>query len=341
MSVTNEKGKHPPKVEKPPEDRMLNPPGPSRQVAFYQLLVAARKQWFIDALSEALKSLDQTIVKNEIREYVCADAQRLLAGAGLRDEYVFPVPSVLMAKPSLVGYYRMLLGAPQKSFYKGSTGMAPFKAMEELDVISERQRQRLPAFCKAMAVVLSELVLQIEEITERDIRELPLLTFGAQLQGSNNTAIGKKAMAEVFIAVKEIVRKHIVKEETRKITVKNASGRTVVVALSSDPDVSIVEMVGGAEHKKVAVEVKGGTDVSNAHNRAGEAEKSHLKAKSKGYRDFWTIISKKGLSLTKLQNESQTTTMWFDAAEILGRTGPDWDSFQEHLAGAVGIPLRV
>jgi len=48
-------------------------------------------------------------------------------------------------------------------------------------------------------------------------------------------------------------------------------------------------------HNIVAIEVKGGTDVSNAHNRAGEAEKSHTKAKGKGFRDFWTIISKKGL----------------------------------------------
>jgi len=319
---------------------ILSPPGPGRQVAFYQLLVAARKQWFIDALRDALKSLDQAAVKDEILRYVPADAQRLLAGAGLRDEYIFPIPAVLEAKPSLVGYYRMLLGAPQKSFYKSSTGMGPFKTMEELGTISDNQKKRLPAFCKSMAVVLADLVRQIEDITDRDVRELPLLTFGAQLQGSNNTAIGKKAMADVFVAIKEIVKKHIKKEEPRKLTIENASGRTVVVALSSDPDVSVVEMVGNTEHRKVAIEVKGGTDVSNAHNRAGEAEKSHSKAKQKGYRDFWTIISKKGLSLTKLQGESQTTTMWFDAIEVLGRNGPDWDTFKEHLAGVIGIPLR-
>ena len=302
-------------------------------MAFYQLLAAARKQWFIDALREALKSLDQAAVKNDIQKYAPPDALQLLAGAGLRDEYIFPIPSVLEAKPSLVGYYRMLLGAPQKSFYKGSTGMGPFKTMEELGTISDNQKKRLPAFCKAMAGVLADLVRQIDEITERDVRELPLLTFGAQLQGSNNTVIGKKAMADVFVAIKEIVTQHIVKEEPRKLTIKNASGRTVVVALSSDPDVSVVEVVGNTEHRKVAIEVKGGTDVSNVHNRAGEAEKSHSKAKQKGYRDFWTIISKKGLSLTKLQGESQTTTMWFDAIEVLGRREPDWDASESTWPG--------
>jgi hypothetical protein len=85
--------------------------------------------------------------------------------------------------------------------------------------------------------------------------------------------------------------------------------------------------------------VKGGTDVSNAHNRAGEAEKSHLKAKEKGFRDFWTIISKHGLELAKLKQESQTTTEWFDVTALLARKGEDWEAFQARLAGAVGIPI--
>ncbi|HYA39853.1 MAG TPA: XcyI family restriction endonuclease, partial [Syntrophobacteraceae bacterium] len=298
-------------------------------------------QWLIDALRDALKSLDQAVVKQQITQYMPDDVQPLLAAAGLRDEYLFPIPVVLEAKPSLVGYYRMLLGAPQKTFYKGATGMGLFKSMEEFGTLSKKQKAGLPAFCEAMAEVLAALLREIGDITDRDVRELPLLTFGAQLQGSNNTAIGKKAMADVFMAVTEIVKKHIIKEEQRKLTIKNASGRTVIIALSSDPDVSIVEMIGATEHLKVAIEVKGGTDVSNVHNRAGEAEKSHLKAKLKGYRDFWTIISKKGISLAKLQRESQTTTIWFDAVEVLGRRGTDWNEFREHLAGAIGIPLII
>ncbi|MEW6667256.1 MAG: XcyI family restriction endonuclease [Thermodesulfobacteriota bacterium] len=77
-----------------------------------------------------------------------------------------------------------------------------------------------------------------------------------------------------------------------------------------------------------------------AHNRAGEAEKSHQKAKGEGYRDFWTIIAKKGLKITKLQAESPTTNSWFDVPQILGREGPDWDEFCERIAGQAGIPLR-
>jgi len=321
--------------------RSFKAPGASRQLGFHQLLVAARKKYFMDALSEALSTLDQHKVKNEIANYVPADVQKLLATAGLRDEYVFPVPAIIEIKPTLIGYYRLLLGAPQKSFYKGSTGMSLFKRMEEMGTMSEKQKTFVPDFCTAMAGPLAELVRQIPNFTDRDLRELPLLTFGSQLQGSNNTQIGKKAMQEVFVAITEILNKSVTKKENNRLTLKNAAGRTVFVTLSHDPDVCVQEQVEDRIHSKVAIEVKGGTDVSNVHNRAGEAEKSHLKAKQKGFKDFWTIISKTGLEMYKLKQESQTTTEWFDVTELLERKGRDWEDFRQRLAGAVGIPLEA
>ncbi|MBZ5569680.1 MAG: XcyI family restriction endonuclease [Acidobacteriia bacterium] len=71
----------------------------------------------MDALTDALGQLEQTVVKEQIGKCVPPGAQKALAAAGLRDEFLFPVPAVLEAKPSLVGYYRLLLGVPQKSFY--------------------------------------------------------------------------------------------------------------------------------------------------------------------------------------------------------------------------------
>ena len=319
----------------------LNPPGAARQVQFYQLLVAARKQWFMDALSEALAQVPQKTVKEQIGKYVPQDAQRVLAAAGLRDEFVFPVPAVLEQKPSLVGYYRLLLGAPQKSFYKGATGMGRFKGMEESDIITEGQKTHLPEFCRAMAKSLTGLVAQIPRISERDVRELPLLTYGSQLQGSNNTLIGKKAMRDVFLVIAEIVKRFVVEKTESRLKVRNSAGRTVLISLSHDPDVSIQESMGERVHHKVAIEVKGGTDVSNAHNRAGEAEKSHQKARNSGFPEFWTVIFKRGLDLRKLQSESPTTNHWFDITEVLARNGRDWEDFRQRLAGMVGIPLRT
>ncbi len=293
----------------------------------------------MDALSEALRKLDPSKVKEQVGQYVPADVQKLLASAGLRDEYVFPVPAVIEQKPSLIGYYRLLLGAPQKSFYKGTTGMGMFKSMEERGTKSEKQAMRVTDFCKAMAEPLAELVRQIPNFADRDLRELPLLTFGSQLQGSNNTQIGKKAMQEIFVAITETVDNHVVKREANRLTLKNAAGRAVYISLSHNPDVYIQEQVENRIHNKVAIEVKGGTDVSNAHNRAGEAEKSHLKAKQKRFVEFWTIISKTGLEMFKLAQESQTTNQWFDVTELLAREGKDWEDFRQRLATAVGIPL--
>lgn len=194
--------------------------------------------------------------------------------------------------------------------------------MEEVGTIS-KQQPYLPAFCRAMAEPLADLVRQIPMLTQRDLHELPLLTFGSQLQGSNNTQIGKIAMKEIFVAVKEILGNYVVESTENRLTVLNSTGRKVFITLAHDPDVSIQESVDDRIHHRVAIEVKGGTDVSNAHNRAGEAEKSHQKAKRFGFPEYWTIISKQGVELFKLQNESPTTNHWFDVAEVLARKGRD------------------
>jgi hypothetical protein len=311
----------------------------SRQVTFHQLLVAARKIWLMDALKEAATDIDQNVLKQQLSQYVPSDIQKILAASGIRDEHVFPTPVLLEAKPTLIGYYRLLLGIAQKSFYDGKTGMSKFKNMEVKGVINERQKNALPDFCKTMSSALSELVRQISPtITQQDIAELPLLILGSQIQGGKNNTIGKQATQDVFLAIAEIVKDHAIERTDKKIIIKNASGRKVVIALSSDPDVRIQEDFDGKLQNKVAIEIKGGTDKSNAHNRAGEAEKSHQKARNDQFRDFWTIITKAGLDMTKLKAESPTTLSWFDAAQVLGRKGDDWDEFRDRIVGAVGIP---
>ena len=320
----------------------MKPPSPSRQVAFHQLLVAARKLWLTDALREAASRVDPRALKNDLSQYVPHESQKLLSAVGIRDEEVFPTPILLKEMPTLVGYYRLLLGASQKAFYAPGTGLGIFKNMEERGVIRERQTQALPAFCESMAVVLSELIHQLSPtVTSRDVSELQLLTLGSKFQGSNNNAIGRQATEGVFLAITDIVKVHldIDMSTPKKLVVENASGRRVVLALAADPDVRIQEEFDGALRNKVAIEIKGGTDKSNAHNRAGEAEKSHLKAREQEFRDFWTIISKRALEMRTLKKESPTTTSWFDVAQVLGREGDDWEEFRSRIASAVGIPL--
>jgi hypothetical protein len=294
----------------------------------------------MDALSEALARIDPFVLKRELSSYIPADVQRILAAAGIRDEHVFPTPIILEMKPALLGYYRLLLGVPQKSFYISSTGISLFRAMEARGVLNDTQKTMLPLLCRALGEGLSELVRQMSPvITQRDVSELQLLTLGAQFQGSNNNTIGKQAVLDVFLSIREIVKDHVIDEQQGRIIIKNSAGRKVVLALAADPDVCIQEEFSGKLQNKVAIEIKGGTDKSNAHNRAGEAEKSHQKAKGQGFRDFWTIIATKGLDVEKLKRESPTTNSWFDAVQVLGREGEDWVEFCNRLAGQVGIPL--
>ena len=320
----------------------IKPPSPGRQIVFHRLLVAARKSWLVDALKDALGVADPNAVKEQISKFVPVDVQKILAATGIRDELVFPVPALLEAKPTLVGYYRLLLGVPQKGFYTGGTGMGQFKSMETAGQLKLTKRPDLEGFCAAMAQGLAELVRQMTPpISERDLAELPLLALGYQFQGGNNNVIGKRATIDVFLAVSELVKDHLTSRDERQITIQNASGRKVVIALATDPDIRIQEEFSeGRLRNKVAIEIKGGTDVSNAHNRAGEAEKSHQKAKKGGFRDYWTIISKAGLNIEKLKSESPTTNDWFDVAQVLAREGEDWDLFKSRFADAAGIPLK-
>jgi hypothetical protein len=218
--------------------------------------------------------------------------------------------------------------------------MGQFKKMETRGLLNLAKRPDLEGFCAAMAASLAEMVRQMSPaISGRDVTGLPLLTLGSQFQGANNNAIGRQATIDVFLAVSELVKDCITSQDGRQITIRNAAGRRVVIALASDPDIRIQEEFGGQLRNKVAIEIKGGTDVSNAHNRAGEAEKSHQKAKKEGFRDYWTIISKAGLNVEKLKSESPTTNDWFDVAQVLARTGDDWNLFRSRFADATGIPL--
>jgi hypothetical protein len=314
------------------------PPYPSKQIAFHQLLVAARATILHGALADALENADPDIVGRQISRLSPAAARKVLARAGIRDEHVFATPAVLEARPTTLGYYRLLLGVSKKAFYTTDTGLRPFQAMEEKDLLRDGLVGELPALCKALNLQMAEVIAQLSPTVDRlDVEQLPLLTLGAQFDGGWRNGIGKAATADVFLAIRDVVEDSIVAETETSLTVENAAGRRVRIVLASDPDVAITEQfVGGADQLNVAIEIKGGTDRSNAHNRAGEAEKSHQKVRGKA-RDFWTIIATKGVDKKQLATESPTTRRWYDVAEVLGRAGPDWTRFTNDLKGAIGI----
>ena len=313
-------------------------PYPEKQIAFHQLLVAARRTVLRQALSAALGTARPEVVRQQLDHYAPTGARQVLAKAGIRDEHVFATPEVLLIRPTTLGYYRLLLGVSQKAFYKSELGLSRFKAMEVRDVVRPAIESDIPELCTALNQQLAELVIQFSpEVTKDDVEQLPLLTLGAQFDGGWRNNIGSVATQEVFLVIKELVADHIVNMTETSLTLENSSGRKVRINLASDPDVAVIEQFpGAADQFQLALEIKGGTDRSNAHNRAGEAEKSHQKVKGKA-RDFWTLIATKGVDKNQLEVESPTTRRWFDVAEVLARSGPDWERFGNDLRGAVGI----
>jgi hypothetical protein len=315
----------------------------SRQLAFHERLVAARSRWLSPALRAVIAEVDPVRVASELGQHAPVAARQVLAAAGIRDEYVFPIPLVLREGPMLLGYYRLLLGRPQKLFYdRDGDGFQMFKSMEEKGSITAAQAARLSELCSALGQSLADLVVQLSPtVTQSDLDELPVLTLGSQLQGGNNNLIGRRATADVFTSILSLIPEdRIVRKSSNEVEFLNHARRSVVVTMASDPDVRVTEENPNPPPTrlyKLAIEIKGGTDRSNAHNRAGEAEKSHQKAYQQGCPEFWTIIATKGVDLGRLKVESPTTNHFFDSAEILAMAGPGWESFVGRLKSAFGI----
>jgi len=115
--------------------------------------------------------------------------------------------------------------------------------------------------------------------------------------------------------------------------------RPVLIEFGADPDVFVTEKLGASIRHVLSVEVKGGADASNIHNRLGEAEKSHLKAKKLGCTDLWTIL-RVDIDTTTAQRGSPTTTRFFNLDRIRDRRSREFQEFREELCSRLGIRLQ-
>lgn len=111
-------------------------------------------------------------------------------------------------------------------------------------------------------------------------------TLGPQLRGGVNTESGKDAAERIFKLLKSLVSPYLKLETDRSLIIENDSKRTVTIEFSSDPDIRIIETIGSINRPLVSIEIKGGRDKSNIHNRIGEAEKSHQKPRERASLSF-------------------------------------------------------
>ena len=187
---------------------------------------------------------------------------------------------------------------------------------------------------------MKELIdgIGITGVTRDLLDDLTLLTLGPQLRGGVNVRKGTASIQTVFEIIHTVVKGAKIRGTARSMELKNAAGRRVTIAFSSDPDIVIRERIGKSDFRNIiAIEVKGGTDYSNIHNRLGEAEKSHQKARKMGYVECWTVVNVAGLNPNRARQESPSTNRFYVLAEILDARKEGFVDFRARLRALTGI----
>jgi hypothetical protein len=318
----------------------FNLPPPDLQVAFALKLIEARSKLLQDALKSTVRALDIEELDKQLSKYAPKAGLSILASHGLRGELVFPVPLVLEVSPRLLGYYRLLFGYSQKLFYTTTTGMGRFKGMEERGVVAARVGSDLPTMCHHLGEVGAMLLAGVgaDAVSDHFLDDLTLLTLGPQFRGSANVDIGTEGIEVAFGIVREIVKEAIQDEDENQLQLKNAAGREVLIEVAADPDIRIFEiMTSGATRQLIAIEVKGGRDFSNIHNRVGEAEKSHQKARADGFTECWTIVNVDRTNFNQAKRESPSTNRFYRISDLLDQSTDQYSDFKDRIQALTGV----
>ena len=308
---------------------------PNLQVSFYFKLKEISDRHLRTALADAVGRADIHVLDAELSQLVDAHALNRVASFGLRGEVVFAVPTILRIDPFLLAYYRLLLGFSQKEFYSGKT-FGRYIRLEERGHLGTIKGEGLSDLCRSLAASASYLLNGVDDLTADMIRDLQVLTVGAQLRGSENNRIGRDSTQQIYSLFENIFDAYIRDKTKRTIIIENDSRRKVMIKFASDPDVQITQSLENGTRPILSIEVKGGTDASNVHNRLGEAEKSHQKAKDQGCFEFWTIL-RADVQLDVARRETPTTSRFFSLGQIADPHSPQHREFRELLASLVGV----
>lgn len=308
---------------------------PVLQVGFHYKLKAIRDLYFHEALKKTILSLKIKEIDKQLSEYVSPNSLQKLAAFSIRGEAIFPLPLILQHNPFLLGYYRLLLGFSQKEFYsKGPFGI--FRSMEEKGKASSSAQTKIPHLSASLIKSSEYFIHEIDEFSLPLLADLQLLTVGPQLRGSMNNEYGAVATQKTFTIIKDLLGKYITTSTPSSIEILNDSNRAVTIKFSSDPDIEIIEKLSTGERGLISIEIKGGRDISNIHNRIGEAEKSHQKAKKRGYFEFMTILSVH-IDYAILKDESPTTSHFFQLDKISDKGSAEYIKFRDILSSILGV----
>ncbi|MCL6446814.1 MAG: XcyI family restriction endonuclease [Armatimonadetes bacterium] len=225
--------------------------------------------------------------------------------------------------------------------YPGKKGLGKWVEIEKgkSETVSESEIRDLCAALIEAGERLLSAISSRDNITEDFFHELALLTLGAQLDGSYRVIVGQKAVAVVRELIENIVKPKNpsgFQERESEIEFNNAAGRRVKIRFGSDPDILVSERSGNQYRHLLAIEVKGGSDLSNIHNRLGEAEKSHLKLSASGVLR-WTII---GVPVDEqtARMRSPSTNRFYAISTLLIDGSQEYESFRRELISILGLP---
>jgi hypothetical protein len=317
---------------------------PSGQIDFFARLQAVRERYLSEALKKTVDdpSFDLETLNAELSEYVDSKHLKRLASLGLRGEVCFPAPYLFRRNAYLLGYYRLLYGFSCKAFYD----QGPFKRLQALEndgTIHSRLEPLIPAFCRSLTKTGEMLVEVINAVSLSVVNDLQVLTLGAQFRGSGNVKIGQNAIDSFFDLMKVLLAGYNPKVKGRRIMFQNDSKPPVTIRVASDPDVSITLKLEAEERRLVAIELKGGTDVSNIWNRLGEAEKSHAKARADGFNELRTVtrvdLNSDPDVQRKARRQSASTTRFFFLDRLADPTTTEAITFRQVLGSIMGVKL--
>lgn len=323
-------------------DKIKFPP-PKLQIDFAFALKRFRAVYLQSALLETVRDMDIAELDRQLAQFVLPADLAAMAQYGLRGELLFAVPAVLEKNPYLLGYYRLLMGYSQKEFYgrdKGF-GVGYFKSMETKGRTNKTAATNISALCVAFCEAASRLLHGVGplRLSRELLDDLTRLTVGPQLRGGVNNQRGTEGIVLVFEIIREIVAHAAFEVRDSAIEVANATGRPCLIEFAADPDIIIREEMAHQDYRNiVAIEVKSGTDVSNIHNRIGEAEKSHRKARKRGFTECWTVVNVGRLDMTKAHSESPSTDRFYSLASLSTRTGEEYDDFRRRVMSLTSIP---
>jgi len=319
---------------------LISVPTPDLQIGFSFALEQIREAYLQEALGTTISLLDISHVDKELTKYVSKKSLSELAKVGLRGELLFPVPIILKANPQLIAYYRLLLGFSKKEFYQTENGLSRFKSLEEKNVLSSSNEILLPKLCLSLVKSAENLLegIGIKRISKSLFDDLTLLTLGPFLRGNDNVKKGINSIRIVFDIISKIVTKQTISSNKSQIKIKNAAGRYVYIEFSSDPDIIIREEMSENNYRNmIAIEVKGGTDFSNIHNRIGEAEKSHQKARSEGFVECWTIVNVDKMDKHQANKESPSTNNFYIISKLKNKKDEEFIDFENRIISLTGI----